>query len=193
MLAEMDSECDEADVIYDIGANVGIYALTLATDWPGRQIIAFEPAPRTADHLSVNVALNGLAEQIAIRQLALGERRSEAPFYLSTYPELSGFDRESATRWGATVAESVRVPVQTLDAVAESEPPPDVIKLDVEGAAPRVLAGGRETLTEVGPTVYIETHEEGLDGDPVAETERRLEELSYLIQKRDGYWRCVPA
>lgn len=191
MLGMMGRECGDDDVIYDIGANVGVYALALARGHPGRQVVAFEPAPRTAGHLSRNVSLNGLSSTVDIREVGLGEERTEARFFVSTYPELSGFDRQSATRWGATVAKTVRVPVETLDAVAEKGPPPDVLKLDVEGATPRVLAGARETLVESEPTLYIETHDEGFESDPVAETEQLLDELGYRSQKHDGYWRCV--
>lgn len=193
MLAAMAAECDSEAVIYDVGANVGIYALSLAVGQPDRQVVAFEPSPTVATQLAANVEANGLGEQITVTQAGLGAEAGEGTFYLSTYPELSGFDRESARRWEADISETVRVPVLTLDAVTQEKPAPDVIKIDVEGAGPQVLAGGRDTLRESGPTLYIETHSDGLTGDPKTEMESLLGEVAYSIDKQDGYWRCVPS
>ncbi len=193
MLAAMAAECDSDAVIYDVGANVGIYALSLADGHPERKVVAFEPSPAVLPQLGANVEVNEFGDRITVTQAGLGAETGEETFYLSTYPELSGFDRESATRWEAEIAETVRVPVSTLDVVTQEKPAPEVIKIDVEGAGPQVLAGGRETLRESRPTLYIETHCDGLAGDPQTEMESLLREAAYSIDKRDGYWRCIPS
>ena len=191
MLATVSESCGPSDVVYDVGANVGIYALALAGDVPDRRVVAFEPSPQTASHLRANVEVNGLEDQIHVRAQGLGAESGEATFYVSTYPELSGFDRESATRWEATVADTVSVPVTTLDQVVREGPEPDVVKLDVEGAGPDVLAGGRDTLESVSPPLFIEVHEEGLSGKRMAEMRTLLEEVGYHIDEREGYWCCT--
>lgn len=191
MLAAAGEACGPSDVVYDVGANVGVYALALAAGSPDRRVFAFEPSPQTVGHLRANVERNELADRIAVRPQGLGAESGEATFYVSTYPELSGFDCESATRWEATVADTVQVPVTTLDRVVSEGPEPDVVKLDVEGAGPDVLAGGRETLESVSPTLFIEVHEEGLSDQLVAEMKTVLEEVGYHIDEREGYWRCT--
>ncbi|MGH8011178.1 MAG: FkbM family methyltransferase, partial [Candidatus Binataceae bacterium] len=52
------------------------------------------------------------------------------------------------------------VPVRKLDSVVESArlPPPDVIKIDVEGAEVDVLAGARLTIAASRPIFLIELH-----------------------------------
>ncbi|NGM68827.1 FkbM family methyltransferase [Natronolimnobius sp. AArcel1] len=199
MLAELDAACGPSDVIYDIGANIGIYALALTVDEPDRHCVAFEPVPKTADRLRANVRLNDLENRIDYRVCGLGDETSEQRFYRSSNPELSSFDRKSAQRWGATVSAVETVSSYRLDdlvagvgeAVDDLEPP-DVLKLDVEGTAPDVLRGARETLETAQPLVFIEIHEDGLKRDVPGETRGVLEEAGYDIIEREGYWRCLP-
>ena len=208
MLAAMAEYCGPTDVIYDVGANVGMYALALATGAPDRRVLAFEPVPGTVDQLKANVRRNRLADQIEIHAYGLGAESVTRDCFVSTLPELSGFDRESATRFGASLAKRVRVPVRRLDDIVESaqsqdivesaqtsdivgpSQPPDVVKLDVEGNGPAVLRGGMQTLRAHRPTLFIEIHEEGLSTDPRAELERVLETVPYVIDRRDGFWVC---
>jgi len=197
MLADLEAACSPTATVVDAGANVGIYALALATASPRRRIVAFEPAPSVAERLRLNVCLNDLNAQIEVHQSALGDSDGECRFYCSTNPELSAFDREAATRWGASVADATSVSVFRLDSVCATgdtvtRPAPDAIKVDVEGAAPAVLRGARNTLEYHEPTVFIEIHEDGIDADVPTEARRLLEDVGYEIDERAGYWRCVP-
>ncbi|SEH13379.1 methyltransferase, FkbM family [Natronorubrum sediminis] len=195
MLEEVAARCGSTDVIYDIGANVGIYALALASGSPDRRVVAFEPSPSTCERLQANIRANALENRIDVRPCGLGAETRTRPFYVSTYPELSAFDRESATRWGASVTDVRSVSSYRLDDLVREDDalsPPDVLKIDVEGAAPDVLRGARATLECHEPTVFVETHDEGLAGDVPAETATALESVGYEIDERDGYWRCSP-
>ncbi len=190
MLAAMADFCGPEMTIYDIGANVGIYTLALATSARGRRVIAFEPAPVTAEQLRANVACNDLGKQVDIYRCGLGASDDERAFYVSTLPELSGFDRKSATRWGASVEEVVSVQLRRLDTLWETLPSPDVIKLDVEGAGPEVLRGGQAMLAEERPVFFIEPHDEELS--ETQEMQSLLLELDYRIEVYDNFWRCLP-
>ncbi|ELY59234.1 FkbM family methyltransferase [Natronococcus amylolyticus DSM 10524] len=190
MLAELEACCGPSAAVYDVGANVGIYALALATDEPDRRVVAFEPAPRTADRLCANVRLNGLEDRIDVRPCGIGDESGDRPFYVSTYPELSAFDRASAARWEASVADVRPVPIRRLDDLEPELPVPDAIKIDVEGAAPAVVRGAAEILERHEPTVFVELHRDGLADDILVETRAALETVGYRIRERDEYWRC---
>ncbi len=196
MLAELAACCGPSDVVYDIGANVGIYALALASGAPDRRVVAFEPSPASVDRLRRNVRANApsLERRIDVLACGVGDDSGEHPFYVSTYPELSAFDRASATRWAATVADVRSVPIRRLDDIVLEDdlPSPDHLKIDVEGAAPAVLRGARGTLERYRPTVFVEIHDEGLAGDVPGETKAILEARDYEIHERKRYWRCEP-
>jgi FkbM family methyltransferase len=192
MLAAIDGFSDRDAVVYDVGANVGIYSTALAEKTSQRRVLAFEPAPQNVAHLRSTVERNELGDSVDIYPIGLGDTAEQRRFYVSTYPELSGFARESATRWEATVAETVRVQVRPLDDITSGAPPPDVIKIDVEGGAPTVLAGAAETLRTHRPAVFIEPHTTELSDDPTAAIREQLATVGYRIEEHDTYWKCLP-
>ncbi|WP_440766623.1 FkbM family methyltransferase [Natronorubrum sp. DTA7] len=194
MLAELAACCGPSDVVYDIGANVGIYALALTSGATDRHVVAFEPSPAAVKRLWRNVRANDLERRIDVLACGIGDDSGERPFYVSTYPELSAFDRASATRWAAVVADVRSVPIRRLDDIVLEDDlfPPDHLKIDVEGAAPAVLRGARTTLERHRPIVFVESHDEGLAGDVPGETRAILEALDYEIHERERYWRCEP-
>ena len=191
MLEELDAACSETAVVYDVGANVGIYACALAVD-TDRRLVAFEPAPTTREHLRATVRRNDLEDRIESRGCGLGAETGEAPFYCSSHPELSAFDPESATRWEAEIVDEVVLPCYRLDDLIDALPAPDVIKLDVEGTAPDVLRGARRTLASHRPLVFLEVHADGLEGDRPREARAILEARGYRVLEREGFWRCEP-
>ena len=190
MLAEMDNWCGPDGVLYDIGANVGIYAVALTVDRPRRRVLAFEPNLTVVEQLCANVRVNDLQEQIRIHNAGIGSKSGRRPFYRSTYPELSSFDRESATRWGASVRAVVDVEMRDLDSVVCQSPSPDVVKVDVEGAAPDVIEGATRTLQYAEPVLFVEVHEDGIEEG--TGLRKRLHDHGYNIAERETYWRCEP-
>ena len=116
-LAALDRLPDDA-VILDVGAHVGEHAIPLArgTD---RRVVAFEPNGESADRLARNADRNGLGERIDRRRAGLGDANATLTFYRSTFSKCSAFDRDLATRWGASVAGTERVPIRRLDDLVE--------------------------------------------------------------------------
>ena len=199
MLAALLDHCGPTATVYDVGASVGVYALSLTADAPDRRVVAYEPAPPTAARLRANVAATEPAGGLEVRPVGLGETVGEQPFYVSTLPELSGFDPESATRWGGLVSSVATVEQCRLDDEVGHRrpdgtvrPPPDVLKLDVEGAEADVIRGGRETIRRHRPTLFVEVHEEGLSDSPAERLQAELCALGYRIETYGSYWRCEP-
>lgn len=142
-------------VFLDVGANIGLFALRAAECvGPTGRVIAVEPADVSAGRLERNLALNAMA-QVAVVRAALSDREGEAelrhvelgddPQAWSIMPEAGGADAE-------------KVRTTTLDALAEAQGLTrlDLIKMDVEGAEPMVVAGGGATLARFRPSVIFE-------------------------------------
>ena len=212
-LAALDRLPDDA-VIVDAGAHVGEHAIPLArgTD---RRVVAFEPNGESADRLARNTDRNRLGGRIDLRRAGLGDANATLTFYRSTFSKCSAFDRESATRWGASVAGTESVPIRRLDDLVEGAgdgisdgvdpvPPPDAVKVDVEGREAAVLRGAEATLAAHRPLLVVEVHEadpaleggegggEGSASAGPAALREWLEARGYAVETAEDVWVCRP-
>jgi FkbM family methyltransferase len=145
--------------VYDVGSNKGQMALIFAAlVGPSGRVLAFEPVPAEYTSLVRNLRLNGLANVRCI-EAAVSDQSGELPFAYSpdrpTEGKLHGVEKS----YGNTaVAETLSVPAISLDDILQEEPAPDVLKIDVEGAAASVLRGARRIIQDVSPAIYLELH-----------------------------------
>ncbi|WP_101296398.1 FkbM family methyltransferase [Halegenticoccus soli] len=194
LLHRLLAACDPGDVVVDAGANTGVYSLAVAAAEPAATVIAFEPNPRVCDHLLTNVERNGFGDRVEVRNEGLGDESGTATFYRSNYGELGSFNEYNAGAWEARVEDAVPVAVRRLDELVASGavPPPDHLKIDVEGFGYEVLSGARETLREDRPVVYFEPHRiaEGVDRDDALAA--LFDELGYRVRVRGDAWLCTP-
>ena len=140
----MISEVGPGQVVYDLGANVGLYAVLLAKV-VGEQgcVIAFEPDSESYQHLQENLKLNGLTNVRTLRK-ALGEQTSMSMLYRGEGNADSSLVRPATGKdLGHELVEVVRGDefIQT-----ENLPPPRLVKIDVEGYEYAVLRGLQRTL-----------------------------------------------
>jgi FkbM family methyltransferase len=181
-------------LVLDVGANVGYYALSAAMRvGPGGRVVAFEPGPAAAARLRENAALNGLAN-LQVIEAAVAERPGTLRFHLSD-------DSEGASLFdpGVEAVGSVEVPVTTLDDFVKqaSLPRVDLLKIDAEGAEVGILRGGRRLLAgPEAPVVIIEANPVTLAaaGQSVAVLRAELEGYGYAITVIEGMpWRGAVA
>jgi FkbM family methyltransferase len=144
------SRIGAGDVLYDIGANVGVYSLVAAKKpGGGARVFAFEASYATVDSLCANIVLNDLGAQITPLPIALADATAMNVFSLRDLK--AGAARHAL---GAEPPEDgptlYQQPVLmfTLDDVIEMFrlPSPNHIKLDVDGSELAVLRGASRTL-----------------------------------------------
>ncbi len=138
--------------IVDIGANYGLYSLSLAkAAGPGGRIWSVEPAAQTAAYLERSIADNALANTTLIRT-ALSNREGTAQLSTEANSELNSIAQ------GSPGAASEEVPLTTLDALAARNRWDDIdfLKLDAEGEEARILEGGAAFLDAADPLVMFE-------------------------------------
>jgi len=199
LLAALLSRIAPDEVVVDVGANVGAYALAVATVEPSARVFAIEPDPDVVDRLRRNVALNEVDERVSVLPIATGAESGERPLYRSSYHQLSSLNRFNAERWGARVTDVVPVPVEPLDALLATRriAPPDHLKVDVEGAGHEVLAGASALLEDHRPVVYVEPHaardgESDGTGTPAIRMRELLSNRGYRIRSVGDGWLCLP-
>lgn len=145
--------------VFDVGANEGQMALAIASlVGPTGAVVAIEPVPECFTALQRNLALSGV-HHVRSRQVALSDSSGLAK--LLYYPNARTQNKlamiEDSYR-PEVQAQELDVAVVSLDLLATTEGTPDLLKIDVEGAAAGVLRGARGTLAAHAPVVYIELH-----------------------------------
>jgi len=128
-------------VVIDIGAHVGYYSL-LAAQHVGADglVFAFEPEPANHALLLRNIELNGYRNIVPMRQ-AVADNKDRATLFLASLDN----GRHSMYNHGLPQSGSVEIETTDLDSFLEEKgcSKVDLIKIDVEGAEPRVLKGMR--------------------------------------------------
>ena len=144
--------------VWDVGANKGQMALLFAA-LVGREgrVVALEPAPLEAESLRRNVALNGLTRVLCLRAAAAEAAGGRAFAYDPAQPTRGKLVSVEET-YRLEAGETISVPTLSLDFLLETQPPPDVLKVDVEGAAAVVFRGASTVLEAHRPRVYVELH-----------------------------------
>ena len=137
-------------VVYDIGANAGIYTV-LASTLVGSEgkVFAFEPLPRNVEFLRRHVKLNR-RENVVVMSCAVSDQATRARFDATVGPSQGRLSK----------AGDIEVETVTLDGLLTAGQilPADVIKIDVEGAEDRVLAGAETVITARRPIILLATH-----------------------------------
>ena len=149
------------DVFWDVGANVGYFTLVAATALANRgQIVAFEPGKNAYARLTENISLNSY-QNIQTFPVAVTDQEGEAVLHL-----LGDIADSSASLYQAGDTQAGQEVCRTvaLDHFLDSEGlrPPDLIKLDAEGAELAVLQGAAGLINNSPPLFLMEMEEKNL-------------------------------
>lgn len=145
---------DTNSVFWDIGANIGSYAIYAGIS-RDMQVIAFEPSPFNIEFLAKNIWLNNLEKRITVIPIPLSNEAIKAPLLMKSI------------EWGnsgSTFGENYGERGQPIEVEFEYNTigfsmdqamnwlrlgQPDYIKLDVDGIEGLILSGGTTVLSKV--------------------------------------------
>jgi FkbM family methyltransferase len=151
------------DVVWDIGANVGLFSIAAAgLAGNGGRVLAIEPDPWLSELLRRSAGLNRYCGcSIDVLQVAVGDHMGEAVLNIARRGRATNFvsGYRSSSQTGGVRA-VVKVASITLDGLLENWIAPSVVKIDVEGAEASVLRGAKKLLRDVRPKIICEVSEE---------------------------------
>lgn len=136
------------DVVYDIGASVGLYTVTAAARIPQGKLYSFEPDPDTRNRLLENISLNKL-NNIEVIDWAVSNTEGETILYsdgaAGFAPSMVLQDRPRAPKG------EVQIETRRLDFALEQGQllPPDILKIDIEGAEGLCIEGSQKLLSGI--------------------------------------------
>jgi len=140
-------------IIYDIGANVGVYSIYAAAIRDCR-VWSFEPSFLNLELLFRNIQTNNLQDKITIVPLSLSNKSQIEDFYMQEGDNIWGGAHNSSgsnRSQDGTEMQKFKTSSQmalSLDDLVNifSLPTPSHIKIDVDGLEDRVLQGGLKTF-----------------------------------------------
>jgi FkbM family methyltransferase len=151
--------------IIDVGANVGVHSLGLASLGSHVKVVAIEANPRTAGWLQKNADRNGSA-QVQVVQRAISDAPGSLSFcdnheFAAGSMPLEGAPAEFVEFLNArsdATHEVIEVPAVRLDDLVTELglEAVDILKVDVEGHDIRVVRGALDTIERFKPVVIME-------------------------------------
>lgn len=183
--AELEKMCEHLSTtgdIVDVGANVGNHSVYFAKRFPTLEIYPVEPSGEALSILRRNLALNACANvRHDFLGLALSDHEGEATLQRGGPNNLGGTRLVPAAAAG-TGPQFSTVPLTTGDAICQ-DLHPQLLKIDVEGAELRVLAGFEATIARCRPVLFIE-----IWNDNIPAFERWVDEHAYTVDWIDRHY-----
>jgi len=141
------------DVLFDVGANVGMYSI-LAAKTRGTRVLAFEPESQNYAVLNRNIHANGLDHLVLAYCVAIGDRSCFDKLYLSRFQAGASchsfgapLDEQNRPREALFEQGCISTTIDELVASA-GLPAPTHIKIDVDGLEHAVVAGAQRTIRD---------------------------------------------
>jgi FkbM family methyltransferase len=174
----------EGDVILDIGAHVGMYAVPFAkkTGKNGK-VYAFEPESKGFDAIKRNAILNSLKNIIPLN-MAISDREGDINFYVRPDKDTHSIFEKTLAPSPLGIQETIAIKTMSVDHMVEAGVvlEPNFVKIDVEGAELKVLDGMSHTSKRI-KHILVEIHERALSlegiQNPKEEVELRLKTLGF--------------
>jgi FkbM family methyltransferase len=157
---------DPGDLVYDVGANIGLYARLLVHELDASTVIAFEPWEKNRRSFLLNARLGGIEKRIKLLPYAIADFDNQAAFQVDDVQSTSGTLDVAHPGAASTGRSNIGLPpllttvnCRTLDSLlADGLDRPQVLKIDVEGSEDLVLRGARRLLETDRPSLLIELH-----------------------------------
>jgi len=174
---------NEGMIIFDIGANIGFYALQFAAKVGHEgKVFAFEPVNWAFNKLSQNVEINTF-NNVILEKLALSDEnlKDETIEFYASWPCEQGSQRDPIHGTGRKIKDVVDF--LTLDNYVSMQKIQriDLIKIDVDGYEYKVVKGGIQSLKKFRPILIVEFFNLALNevGDNVKKLVDLISSLNY--------------
>ncbi|PCI95709.1 hypothetical protein COB11_01265, partial [Candidatus Aerophobetes bacterium] len=182
-IAWLDRTVNADSVLFDVGANIGLYALYAAHLFPGKvRVCCFEPEPLNTARLNLNIARNNFSKQILAFPLGLGTSDGIGTFRISVLEAGRALHGDRMVAAGEE-AHITGLALRSLDSLLSDStilPKPTHLKIDVDGPELDILNGAQTALGD--PTLKHLLVE--LETADVADVETMLKPMGFEITEK---------
>ncbi|MBD2459671.1 FkbM family methyltransferase [Oscillatoria sp. FACHB-1407] len=139
--------------IIDLGANIGLGALSLSCQFPQAELICVEPDPRNKPLLTQTLAVNHVPAKVF--DCAIGANSGQLKLRFGDDPTCSALESSPMHQLDQTVVVEVKTIPEILREIGWSEI--DLLKIDIEGSEDDLLSQNNEWLKNV-KAIILEIH-----------------------------------
>ena len=151
------------NVVWDIGANVGLFAFSAASlSGTEGHIVAVEADNWLAELLVRSAAmLTNKCARVEVLAVAVSDSVGVGKFNIAARGRSTNYlDSSRGSTQTGGIRNSLMVRTITLDWLLTRSPVPSILKIDVEGAEYQVLKGAHQVLSQVRPLILCEVSSE---------------------------------
>lgn len=172
------------DVLYDIGANVGLYSIYAGAR--GSQVLAFEPVYYNFSILNKNIAENNLGKAVVAYPIALSSKMEFGKMSLSNPTPGGAFSSFGKDGENEGIIQQGSISFSLDDLVENFDfPIPSAVKIDVDGLEAKIVEGMKKTLTNEKLTkILIEIEETLASSKDIIST---ITEAGFRIECHGSY------
>ncbi|MCE3278815.1 MAG: methyltransferase [Bacteroidetes bacterium] len=173
--------CKDSKVIFDVGANTGIYSLVAKTIQPSAAVYGFEPVERVFLKYQRNCHLNNF--EVNCEKMALSNKNGEALIYDTSSEHTYSVTVNKNFVSDTELAVQTKIVTKKLSSFIQEKKITgiDLIKIDVETHEPEVLEGMEEYLQTFQPTFLIEI----LNDEIATRVQTLFKGMNYLFYNID--------
>lgn len=159
LLRFLQSQIRDGFVMLDVGGHHGLFTLTAAFELKRRgfsgKVYSFEPYPENFDLLRYNVQQNNLNDYTQLLNIAVAATPGTGDLVVRL-DENSDNSLDTGTQGTSEHTVRRQVPITTLDQMMDQIKRVHVIKIDVQGGEPAVLAGAEQLIARDRPVLIVE-------------------------------------
>lgn len=162
LLRQAEEYIKEDDVIWDVGANIGLFSFAAASLAGSRgQVYAFDPDTWLVHALrSSAMRQPSSSAKVTTIPCAIGADNAIRSFAIAARARSANHLIEYGSSQTGGMLQQQTVVAVSLDWLLNHLPPPNLLKIDVEGAEIEVLGGARNLLEQYRPIVLCEVCKE---------------------------------
>ncbi len=177
--------CENSKVIFDLGANTGIYSLIAKAVNANSKVYAFEPVARVFAKLKENILLNNF--DILPIEMAVSNANGRAIIYDTKEEHTYSVTVNKTYASNAAELVETEIGIVTLHTFIEQYniKKIDLIKIDVETHEPEVLEGLGVYLKLFKPTLLIEILNDEI-GEKVSSFIQGINYIYFNIDEKGG-------
>jgi len=162
-------------ILWDVGANVGIWSILLAKEFSSCKVVSFEPQKEAHQFLQRNISNNHLTN---IECMGIGLGATLERVELRTPKEKCGSSSIVLSHKKETDKVEI-IEIVTADSILDDRPDlvPRFIKIDIEGYEPRMISGAHNLIADNQPIIMVEVFPKLWSQTLISEWEATLEFL----------------